>query len=67
MCTTSAECKTVMIAMLMVMSGMDPHMISWNLAMVWFGWESGQSYCFGRTTIVASVVGSMSHFEGKSF
>jgi hypothetical protein len=56
-----------MIAMLMVMSGMDPHMISWNLGMVWFGWESGQSYCFGRTTIVASVVGSMSHFEGKSF
>jgi hypothetical protein len=30
MCTTSAECKTVIIAMLMVMSGMDPHMISGN-------------------------------------
>jgi hypothetical protein len=28
MCTTSAECKTVITAMLMVMSGMDPHMIS---------------------------------------
>jgi hypothetical protein len=28
MCTTSTECKTVIIAMLMVMSGMDPHMIS---------------------------------------
>jgi hypothetical protein len=27
-CTTSAECKTVITAMLMVMSGMDPHMIS---------------------------------------
>jgi hypothetical protein len=27
-CTTSAECKTVIIAMLTVMSGMDPHMIS---------------------------------------
>jgi hypothetical protein len=27
-CTTSAECKTVIIAVLMVMSGMDPHMIS---------------------------------------
>jgi hypothetical protein len=28
MCTTSAECKTVITAMLTVMSGMDPHMIS---------------------------------------
>jgi hypothetical protein len=26
-CTTSSECKTVIIVMLMVMSGMDPHMI----------------------------------------
>jgi hypothetical protein len=28
MCTTSAECKTIITAMLIVMSGMDPHMIS---------------------------------------
>jgi hypothetical protein len=28
MCTTSAECKTVITTVLMVMSGMDPHMIS---------------------------------------
>jgi hypothetical protein len=28
MCTTSTECKTVITAVLMVMSGMDPHMIS---------------------------------------
>ncbi len=28
MCTASAECKTVITAMLTVMSGMDPHMIS---------------------------------------
>jgi hypothetical protein len=28
MCTTSAECKTVITAMLTVMSGMNPHMIS---------------------------------------
>jgi hypothetical protein len=27
-CTTSAECKTVITAVLTVMSGMDPHMIS---------------------------------------
>jgi hypothetical protein len=34
MCTTSAECKTVITAVLMVMSGMDPHMISGNLGWV---------------------------------
>jgi hypothetical protein len=28
MCTTFAECKTVITVMLTVMSGMDPHMIS---------------------------------------
>jgi hypothetical protein len=28
MCTTSKEHKTVITAMLMIMSGMDPHMIS---------------------------------------
>ena len=32
-CTTSAECKTVITVMLMVMSGMDPHMISGNIGM----------------------------------
>jgi hypothetical protein len=39
-CTTSAECKTVITVVLTVMSGMDPHMISWNLSLVgliWFG------------------------------
>jgi hypothetical protein len=34
MCTTSIECKTVITAMLMVMRGMDPHMISGNLGWV---------------------------------
>jgi hypothetical protein len=31
-CTTSAECKTIITVVLMVMSSMDPHMISgtWN-------------------------------------
>jgi hypothetical protein len=32
-CTTSAECKTIIIAVLMVMSGMDPHLISGNTRM----------------------------------
>jgi hypothetical protein len=30
-CTTSTECKTIITAVLTVMSGMDPHMIRWNL------------------------------------
>jgi hypothetical protein len=30
-CTTSTECKTVITAMLMVLSGIYPHMISGNL------------------------------------
>jgi hypothetical protein len=28
MCTTSTKCKTIIIVVLIVMSGMDPHMIS---------------------------------------
>jgi hypothetical protein len=36
-CTTSAECKTVITAVLMVMSGMDPHMISGNPGFGWIG------------------------------
>jgi hypothetical protein len=34
MCTSSVECKTVIITVLTVMSGMDPHMISGNLGWV---------------------------------
>jgi hypothetical protein len=30
-CTSSVECKTVITAVLTVMSGMDPHMISGKL------------------------------------
>jgi hypothetical protein len=37
-CTTVAECKTIITIVLTVMSGMDPHMISWNLRRVWFVW-----------------------------
>jgi hypothetical protein len=32
-CTTSAECETVITAVLMVLSGMDPHMITGNTRM----------------------------------
>jgi hypothetical protein len=34
MCKTSIECKIVITVALMVMSGMDPHMISGNLGWV---------------------------------
>jgi hypothetical protein len=41
-CTTSLECKTIITAMLMLMSGMDPHMISetlgWVMVMLWLGY-----------------------------
>jgi hypothetical protein len=33
-CTTSIECKTVITVMLIVMSGMDPHMICGNMGWV---------------------------------
>jgi hypothetical protein len=40
-CITSAECKTVITVMLIVMSGMDPHMIrgTWDgfLVKSWVG------------------------------
>jgi hypothetical protein len=32
-CTTSTECKTVITAVLTVISGMDPHMTSGNIGM----------------------------------
>jgi hypothetical protein len=35
-CTTSAECKTVITAVLTVLSRMDTHMISGNLGWVFF-------------------------------
>jgi hypothetical protein len=42
MCTTSIECKSVITIVLMVKSGMDPHMI--NRYSGWFGngsfWDS---------------------------
>jgi hypothetical protein len=40
-CTTSTECETIIIVMLTVMSGIDPHMISENLGWIfvksWMG------------------------------
>jgi hypothetical protein len=53
-CTTSAECKTVITVVLTVMSGMDPHMIRWNLRWVWFGlvgWSKWVSLGCGLVTV----------------
>jgi hypothetical protein len=58
-CTTSTECKTVITAVLTVMSGMDPHMISWNLRWVflgldWFGFcwfVEGDLFRYGSITV----------------
>jgi hypothetical protein len=63
MCTTSTECRIVMIVVLTVMSSMDPHTIK----MTWVGMvgKSGvvQSCTLGLATTVDTVVCSMSHFE----
>jgi hypothetical protein len=68
-CTASAECKTVIIAMLTVMSSMDPHMISGNL-----GWDFGQVLswvvlkwgfigCGSVTVILSGTIGIISFEE----
>jgi hypothetical protein len=53
MCTTSTECKIVITAMLMVMSGMDPHMISGNFGfgLVWLRCQSGCLFGWGSVTV----------------
>jgi hypothetical protein len=49
MCTTSTECKTVITVMLMVMSGLNPHMISRNLGWVFVkSWLSCVEVAFIR-------------------
>jgi hypothetical protein len=41
MCTTSAECKTVITIVLTVMSSMDPHMISGTWDEFWLSLQLG--------------------------
>jgi hypothetical protein len=45
--TTFVECRTIMIVMLTIMSGMDPHMINetWDVFSCWLG--VGQSCGLG--------------------
>jgi hypothetical protein len=51
MCTTSAECKIVITVVFTVMSGMDPHMISWNLRWVWLVLSKWVSLGCGSVTV----------------
>jgi hypothetical protein len=51
MCTIFAECKTVITAVLMVISDMDPHMISWNLRWVWLILSKWVSLGCGSVTV----------------
>jgi hypothetical protein len=58
MCTTSAECKTVITAMLMVMSGMNPHMISGNLGWVFLlslGWVGSKWILLGCGSVTVRL------------
>jgi hypothetical protein len=52
-CTTSAECKTVVTAVLTIVSGMDPHMISGNtvFGLAWLGWRIGFFLGCGSVTV----------------
>jgi hypothetical protein len=56
-CTTSAECKTVTTAVLMVMSGMDPQMISGNLGRVLlsFGWVVSKWVLLGCGSVMVRL------------
>jgi hypothetical protein len=61
MYTTSAECKIVIIAVLTVMSDMDPHMISeTRVGLV----KLGLVTWLGRSSAMVFVVWSRSSFQG---
>jgi hypothetical protein len=58
MCTTSAECKTIITATLMVMSGIDSHMISGNLGWVFLlslGWVVSKWILLGCGSVTLSL------------
>jgi hypothetical protein len=67
MCTTSADCRTVIANMLTVMSGMDPHTIRVTCIGMVGVLGVGQSCLLGQATTVGSVVCSMSCLKEKSF
>jgi hypothetical protein len=56
--TTFAECKTVITAMLTVMSGMDPHMISGNIGMGnghILGWDMSKWVSLGCESVTVRL------------
>jgi hypothetical protein len=50
-CTTSTDCKTIITAVLTVMSGMDPHMISGNPRFGWVGLSKWIILGYGSVTV----------------
>jgi hypothetical protein len=57
-CTTSAECKTIITVVLTVMSGMDPHMISGNIGMGndhILGWDMSKWILLGCGSVTARL------------
>jgi hypothetical protein len=59
MCTTFVECKTIITVVLMVMSGMDPHMITRNwdrFGLVWLVLSKWVSLRCGSVTVRLHVV-----------
>jgi hypothetical protein len=58
MCTTFAERKTIITALLTVMSGMDPHMISGNLGWVFLlsvGWVASKWISLGCGSVTVRL------------
>jgi hypothetical protein len=56
-CTTSVECKTVITVVLIVMSGMDPHMISgtWDEFLLSFGWVVSKWVLLGCWSVMVRL------------
>jgi hypothetical protein len=57
MCTTSVECKTFITAVLTVMSGMDPHMISgtWDGFLLSLGWVVSKWVLLGCGSVMVRL------------
>jgi hypothetical protein len=57
MCTTLAECKTVVTIVPTVMSGMDPHMVSetWDGFWLSFGWVMSNGALLGFGSIMVRL------------
>jgi hypothetical protein len=58
MCATSTECKTVITAVLTVMIGIDPHLISGNIGMSnghILGWDMSKWILLGCASVTVRL------------